>query len=82
MPAILSYGGCAWDVFGRAGFLDSRFTNLRTAATYSLGNEKVAVPRQGARPCATQIRPKFDLPFNAILNRTPTAPPPMEVTND
>jgi hypothetical protein len=49
-PVILSYGGCAWDVFGRAGFLDSRFTNLRTAATHSLGNEKVAVPRQGARP--------------------------------
>jgi len=34
----------------RAGFLDSRFTNLRTAATYSLGNEKVVVPRQGALP--------------------------------
>lgn len=27
------YGGCAWETFGSAGFLDSRFANLRTAAT-------------------------------------------------
>lgn len=27
------YGGCAWETLGSAGFLDSRFANLRTAAT-------------------------------------------------
>ena len=39
MPAISSYGGCAWDAPGRAGFLGSRFTTLRTAASLSCGNE-------------------------------------------
>ncbi|CAI8778823.1 hypothetical protein EMIT0P258_10056 [Pseudomonas sp. IT-P258] len=38
--AKLCYGSCAWDAFGRAGFLDPRFSNLRTAATHSLGNER------------------------------------------
>ena len=32
-PVVTCYGGCAQDAFGRAGFLDSRSTNLRTAAT-------------------------------------------------
>lgn len=27
------YGGCAWDTFGCAGFLDVRSVNPRTAAT-------------------------------------------------
>jgi hypothetical protein len=31
--AISFYGGCAWGAFGRAGFLESRSINLRTAAT-------------------------------------------------
>jgi hypothetical protein len=33
------YGGCAWDAFGRAGFLFPRLTNLRTAAAPSFGHE-------------------------------------------
>lgn len=33
MPATSLYGGCARDTFGYAGFLESRFANLRTAAT-------------------------------------------------
>ena len=33
VPAHPVYGGCAWETFGSAGFLDSRFANLRTAAT-------------------------------------------------
>lgn len=33
MSAFSSYGGCAWDTFGYAGCLESRFANLRTAAT-------------------------------------------------
>ncbi|CAI8842608.1 hypothetical protein EMIT0P171_210029 [Pseudomonas sp. IT-P171] len=41
---LLSYGGCARDVFGRAGFLISRFSNLRTAVTHSLGNECDSLP--------------------------------------
>ena len=39
-PADPFYGGCAWEAFVPAGFLTSRFTNLRTAATHSLGNER------------------------------------------
>lgn len=33
VPAHPVYGGCVQDTFGCAGFLDSRSTNLRTAAT-------------------------------------------------
>lgn len=33
VPATSSYGGCAWDAFGHAGFRVSRFANPRTAAT-------------------------------------------------
>lgn len=40
VPAVTCYGGCAWEAFVPAGFLTSRFTNLRTAATHSLGNER------------------------------------------
>ena len=31
VPAM-RYGGCAWDAFGRAGFLESRSANPRTVA--------------------------------------------------
>ena len=48
VPAVTCYGGCAWETFGSAGFLDSRFTNLRTAATHSLGNERGSSSNQGA----------------------------------
>lgn len=50
VPAISFYGGCAWDAFGRAGFLESRFTNLRAAATHSLGNERGGSSTLGAVP--------------------------------
>lgn len=54
VPAVTCYGGCAWEAFVPAGFLTSRFTNLRTAATHSLGNERgsslftLGVPRMPA----------------------------------
>lgn len=35
VPAVSFYGGCARGAFGRAGFLESRSANLRTAATQS-----------------------------------------------
>jgi hypothetical protein len=33
VPAVTCYGGCARETFGSAGCLESRFANLRTAAT-------------------------------------------------
>ena len=53
------YGGCAWEAFGPAGFLDSRFTNLRTAATHSLGNERGSSSIKEVEKCAASIRTKF-----------------------
>lgn len=50
VPAILLYGGCARGAFGRAGFLDPRLTNLRTAATHSFGHERGGSSIQGAVP--------------------------------
>lgn len=49
-PAVLNYGGCAWETFGSAGILLPRFTNLRTAATHSLGNERGSSSAKGAPP--------------------------------
>lgn len=56
VPAVMCYGGCAWEAFVPAGFLDSRFTNLRTAATHSLGNERGSSSNQGA----TQMKHAFN----------------------
>ncbi|MBF4209153.1 hypothetical protein EI533_15600 [Pseudomonas donghuensis] len=50
VPAVMSYGGCAWEAFVPAGFLLPRFTNLRTAATHSLGNERGSSSAKGAPP--------------------------------
>lgn len=36
VPAM-RYGGCAWDAFGRAGFLECRFSTPRTVATQPRG---------------------------------------------
>lgn len=33
VSAVHRYGGCAWDTFGCAGFLDSRSANPRTVTT-------------------------------------------------
>ena len=56
-PAVTCYGGCAWEAFVPAGLLDSRFTNLRTAATHSLGNERGSSSDQGATPMKHALIP-------------------------
>ena len=48
VPAISLYGGCARGAFERAGFLESRLTNLRTAATHSFGHERGGSSTLGA----------------------------------
>lgn len=51
VPAVRCYGGCARETFGSAGFLDSRFANLRTAATLNrLATISGSSSNQGARP--------------------------------
>ena len=50
MPATSFYGGCARGAFERAGFLESRLTNLRTAATHSFGHERGGSSILGAVP--------------------------------
>ena len=50
VPAISLYGGCARGAFERAGFLESRLTNLRTAATHSFGHERGGSSTLGAVP--------------------------------
>ncbi|WP_138761245.1 hypothetical protein [Pseudomonas lactis] len=57
VPAVTCYGGCAWEAFVPAGFLDSRFTNLRTAATHSLGNERGSSSNQGATQMKNALNP-------------------------
>jgi len=43
VPAFPCNGGCAWEVFGPAGFLYLRFLSLRIAATLSPENEVAAL---------------------------------------
>ena len=51
VPAVSSYGGCAWETFGSAGFLGYRFANLRTAATqYRLATIRGSSTTHGAAP--------------------------------
>ena len=51
VPASSSYGGCAWETFGSAGFLLPRFANLRTAAThYRLATVRGSSTDKGAPP--------------------------------
>lgn len=51
VPAVPCYGGCARETLGSAGFLDSRFANLRTAATLNrLATISGSSSNQGARP--------------------------------
>jgi len=51
VPAASSYGGCAWDTFGYAGFRVSRFANLRTAVTLNrLATIRDSSTTHGASP--------------------------------
>lgn len=51
VPAASSYGGCAWETERSAGFLTSRFANLRTAATLNrLATIRGSSPTLGATP--------------------------------
>ncbi|MNJ55077.1 hypothetical protein D3C77_505510 [compost metagenome] len=51
MPARPVYGGCAWETFGSAGFLDSRFANPRTATTLNrLATVRGSSSNQGVPP--------------------------------
>jgi len=58
VPARPVYGGCAWETFGSAGFLDSRFANLRTAATpIRLATIRGSSTNQGATPMIHTLNP-------------------------
>jgi len=63
MPATSFYGGCAWGAFERAGFLTSRLTNPRTAATHSFGHERGSSSTLGAVPM--QFSPTRNSSVNA-----------------
>ncbi|MHA3886022.1 hypothetical protein [Stutzerimonas degradans] len=58
VPAVSSYGGCAWGAFGRAGFRVSRSVNPRTAATlYRLTAIRGSSTTHGAPPMQTTRNP-------------------------
>ena len=51
VPAVPCYGSCARETEMSAGFLDSRFANLRTAATHNrLATVRGSSSNQGATP--------------------------------
>ncbi len=56
VPAVSSYGGCAWETERSAGFLGFRFANLRTAATPNrLATIRGSSITQGATPMRTTL---------------------------
>lgn len=48
----VSYGGCAWETFGSAGFLCDRFANLRTVAPIFLARDLGDSKHKGVTPMA------------------------------
>jgi len=48
----VSYGGCAWDAFERAGFLCDRFSTPRTVVTQSRGKDRGDSNHKGVLPMA------------------------------
>ena len=50
MPDHRDYGGCAWETSGSAGFLESRFANLRTATPILFGDSGDGSSTLGATP--------------------------------
>ena len=58
VPAVRVYGGCAWETERSAGFLTSRFANLRTAATLNrLATIRGSSSIQGATPMKHATNP-------------------------
>lgn len=50
VPATQSYGGCAWEGFGPAGFLCDRFANLRTVTSIFLARDRGDSNHKGVLP--------------------------------
>jgi hypothetical protein len=60
VPALPVYGGCARETLGSAGFLLSRFANLRTAATLiRLATNRGSSSTMGATPMTVLIPSKI-----------------------
>lgn len=56
VPAVSSYGGCAWETERSAGFQFPRFANLRTAATHRLATVGASSTIEiGASPMRTTL---------------------------
>ena len=73
VPAMQSYGGCAWEAFGPAGSLCGRFANLRTVTSIFLArdaggsNHKGATPMQHVRiASATRARAHRKMAISAL----------------
>lgn len=61
VPAVSCYGGCVRETFGSAGFLLSRFANLRTAASLNrLATVRGSSSTIGATPMKHARNPSTD----------------------
>lgn len=56
VPAVHRYGGCAWETFGSAGFLSSRFANLRTVTTHLFGDRRGDSSNSGVSPMSNHAQ--------------------------
>lgn len=63
----VSYGGCAWDAFERAGFLFDRFSTPRTVATQSRGKDRGDSNQIGVTPM--KLFPTRNLSARAAAHR-------------
>lgn len=73
VPAIQSYGGCAWETFVSAGALGCRFANLRTVTSIFLARDRGGSTIQGAPPmkhariaCASRARAHRKMAISAL----------------
>lgn len=66
VPATQSYGGCAWEGFGPAGFLCDRFANLRTVTSIFLARDRGDSNHKGVLPMK---RPRIASTMRARAHR-------------
>lgn len=64
VPEFSRYGGCTWDTFGCAGFLESRSANPRTAATH---------PRLAAKSGSSSTLGASPMQFSRTQNPSATS---------
>lgn len=59
VPAVHRYGGCAWEIFGSAWLISSRFANPRTVITHLFGDRRGSSSNSKAHRELNRLRQQY-----------------------